>query len=84
MEDALAAYLSETTRNAALAAAAAQSRKAASLVRQSYASGYASFLDVLEAERAQLAAESALSASDFGLREDLVNTYAAAGGGWSE
>jgi multidrug efflux system outer membrane protein len=65
-------------------AAAGQSRKAATLVHQQYDSGYASFLDVLDAERTQLVAESALSASDFALRENLVNIYAAAGGGWRD
>lgn len=84
MENALSAYLSETTRNARLMAAAGQSRKAATLVHQQYDSGYASFLDVLDAERTQLVAESALSASDFALRENLVNIYAAAGGGWRD
>jgi outer membrane protein TolC len=29
-----------------------------------------------------LDAESALTASDFALRKDLVNIYSAAGGGW--
>jgi len=84
MEDALSAYLSETTRNTRLAEAATQSRKATALVHQQYDHGYASFLDVLDAERAQLAAESALSSSDFRLREALVNIYAAAGGGWRD
>jgi multidrug efflux system outer membrane protein len=84
MENALSAYLSETTRNARLTAAADQSRQAATLVHQQYDSGYASFLDVLDAERTQLAAQSARSASDFALRENLVNVYAAAGGGWRD
>jgi multidrug efflux system outer membrane protein len=84
MENALSSYLHETTRNASLTAGVAQNRKAAALVRQQYNNGYASFLDVLVAERNLLIAESSQSSSDFSLRNDLVNIYVAAGGGWGD
>jgi multidrug efflux system outer membrane protein len=84
MEDALSSYLHETIRNASLTAGAAQNRKAAALVKLQYKNGYASFLDVLIAERNLLIAESSQASSDFSLRNDLVNIYAAAGGGWSD
>lgn len=84
METALSSYLNETTRNASLTAGVAQNCKAAALARQKYDNGYASFLDVLVAERNLLIAESSLASSDFSLRNDLVNIYAAAGGGWGD
>ena len=40
--------------------------------------------DVLVAERNLLIAESSLASSNFSLRNDLVNIYAAAGGGWDD
>ena len=82
MENALSSYLHETIRNASLTASVAQNRRAATLVKQQYDNGYASFLDVLVAEGNLLIAESNQAASDFSLRNDLVNIYAAAGGGW--
>jgi NodT family efflux transporter outer membrane factor (OMF) lipoprotein len=84
MENALSGYLHETARNAALAGSVAQNRKAAELVRQQYANGYAGLLDVLVAERNLLDAESGQAASDISMRNDLVSIYAAAGGGWSD
>lgn len=84
MEDALSSYLHETIRNASLTASVAQNRRAATLVKQQYDNGYASFLDVLVAERNLLIAESNQASSDFRLRNDLVNIYAAAGGGWGD
>ncbi len=80
----LSGYLHETTRNASLAASVAQNRKAATLVKQKYDNGYASFLDVLVVERNLLIAESSQASSDSSLRNDLANIYAAAGGGWSD
>jgi multidrug efflux system outer membrane protein len=62
----------------------AQNRKAADLARQQYSAGYTGLLDVLVAERNRLDAESSQAASDAGLRTDLVNIYAAAGGGWQD
>jgi multidrug efflux system outer membrane protein len=84
MENALSGYLHETIRNASLSASADQNRKAAALVTQKYNSGHASFLDVLVAECNLLIAESGQASSDYRLRSDLVNVYAAAGGGWSD
>lgn len=82
MDNALTAYIHETTRNAALTEGVEQSGKAAQLAHQQFDNGYTGLLDVLVAERDLLAAQSAQSASDASLRKDLVNIYAAAGGGW--
>ena len=82
MENGLSNYLNETGRNASLNKAVEQNRKAAELAKQQYTSGYTGLLDVLVAERNVLEAESAMTASDAKLRQDLVTIYAAAGGGW--
>ena len=82
MEDALSLYLNETVRERELAAAAAQNRKSVDLAEQQYKAGYSGLLDLLDAQRSELAAESSLATSDFALRQQLVHIYTAAGGGW--
>jgi multidrug efflux system outer membrane protein len=84
MENALSYYIHESTRNASLTTAVEQSGKAAELARQAYTNGDSSLLDVLVSERDLLAAQSAQSASDTALRQDLVSIYSAAGGGWQD
>lgn len=84
MENALSNYIHETTRNASLATGVAQNRKAADLAQQQYTNGYTALLDVLVVQRNLLDAEAAQAASDASLRIDLVNIYAAAGGGWKD
>ncbi len=84
MENALSGYLHETTRNASLMEGVSQNRRAADLAMQQYTNGYTGLLDVLVAVRNQLDSEASLASSDAGLRKDLVNIYAAAGGGWRE
>jgi multidrug efflux system outer membrane protein len=84
METALSSYVQETTRNASLASAVAQDRRAAELAQQQYLNGFTSLLDVLVAQRDLLAAEANQAASDAALRKNLVAIYTAAGGGWQE
>jgi len=84
MEDALSHYLQENTRNASLAAAVGQNRKAEDLAMQQYGNGFTSLLDLLVAQRNLLDAEASQAASDANLRKDLVAIYTAAGGGWKE
>lgn len=48
-----------------------------------YKNGSIGLLDVLFAVRDLLDSESNLAASDTSQRNDLVNIYTAAGGGWS-
>lgn len=83
MEDALALYAHEWSRQHALAAAAQGNRKAVELADRQYKAGYTGLLDLLVAERDELAAESSLASSDAQLRQDLVRIDAAAGGGWA-
>jgi multidrug efflux system outer membrane protein len=82
MEDALSLYLNENVRERELAAAAEQNRRSVELAEQQYKAGYSGLLDLLDAQRNELAAESSLATSDFALRQQLVRIYTAAGGGW--
>lgn len=82
MENALASYFYETSRQSDLDAAAAQNRRSVELADQQYTSGYSGLLDLLVAQRNELDAESSLAASNALLRKDLVRIYTAAGGGW--
>ena len=82
MENALSSYLNETKRNVSLNNSVAQNRKAAELARLQFTDGDTQLLDVLVADRNVLLAESNLVQSDTLLRNNLVNIYTAAGGGW--
>jgi len=62
--------------------AAAASRTAAQIARDRYEGGVADFLDVLDAERTQLAAEDSLAQSRTAAATSLVAVYKALGGGW--
>jgi NodT family efflux transporter outer membrane factor (OMF) lipoprotein len=84
MEDALSAYMRETTRNASLASTVAQDKKAQDLAQQQYGNGFTDLLDLLVVQRNLLDAEAGQAASDATLRKDLVAIYAAAGGGWQD
>jgi NodT family efflux transporter outer membrane factor (OMF) lipoprotein len=84
MENALSGYVRETARNASLAAAVVQNRKAEDLARQQYGNGFTGLLDLLVAQRNLLDAEAGQVASDANLRKDLIAVYAAAGGGWRD
>ena len=82
MENALSLYLYETSRRQDLDHAAAQNRKAVDLANRQYTAGYSGLLDLLVAQRDELAAESSLASSSAQLRKNLVHIYVAAGGGW--
>lgn len=84
MENALSRYGHEARSGQSLATGVDQNRHAAELARSQYVNGYTGLLDELVAERNLLDAESAQAASDAALRRDLVDIYAAAGGGWEE
>ncbi|MGH7995244.1 MAG: efflux transporter outer membrane subunit [Opitutaceae bacterium] len=83
VEDALVQYESDRTRRQALAAAAAASRRALTVARQTYANGLSNVLATLDAERTLVQSEDALSQGDAALRTDLIALYKALGGGWS-
>jgi NodT family efflux transporter outer membrane factor (OMF) lipoprotein len=82
VENALVTYGTEQNRRASLEATLAQNRTALTLAQQRYQSGIASFLDVLDAERAQQQTELSLTDSTATVSIDLVALYKALGGGW--
>lgn len=81
-EDALITHARtrESLRDATDAAVA--SRTAARLARSRYEGGMVDFLEVLDAERTQLAAEDRLAQSRTDAATSLVGVYKALGGGW--
>ncbi|HEY6825173.1 MAG TPA: TolC family protein, partial [Steroidobacteraceae bacterium] len=64
------------------AAAAAASQTAGRIARTRYEGGMVDFLDVLDAERTQLADEDRLAQSRTDAATSLVAVYKALGGGW--
>lgn len=65
-------------------AAAEASARAARLARTRYEGGYVDFLEVLDAERTQLAAEDRLAQSRTETATSLIAVYKAMGGGWEQ
>ena len=84
MQNALSSYIHETSRHGSLASGVAQNRRANDLAQQQYTNGYVGLLDVLVVQRNLLDAEAAEASSSASLRNDLVDIYAAAGGGWKD
>jgi len=82
VENSLVRFAKERERRDLLKEAALQSDKATELARIRYKEGGADFLTVLDAQRAQLAAEGQLSESETQLAINLVGIYKALGGGW--
>jgi multidrug efflux system outer membrane protein len=80
VERAWARYERESERRDALAAAVESNRIAAELASRLYANGLGDFLEVLDAERAQLLTERLLTRSDASLAAYLVDLYVALGG----
>ncbi len=81
-ESALVIYARAQSRTATLKEAAAASDKAARLAHQRYESGLTDFLNVLDAERDALNAETSLTASRTETATDLIAVYKALGGAW--
>ena len=84
VDNALIACAAEQNRQARLAEALVQTRKALSLARDRYTGGVGDFLTVLDAERRVLAGEQALTDSRTKISTNLVQLYKALGGGWGE
>jgi NodT family efflux transporter outer membrane factor (OMF) lipoprotein len=82
VDDALEAYGADQARQAALARTVAHDRDAVDLARQRYASGVASFIDVLDAQRALQQNQLQLADGTAAVSTDLVVLYKALGGGW--
>jgi NodT family efflux transporter outer membrane factor (OMF) lipoprotein len=84
VEQALAAYGGELDRHASLTVAQAQSAEAFRLAQVRFQAGGASFLDVLDAQRTLVDAQTALAASDTALVGDQITVFKTLGGGWEE
>jgi multidrug efflux system outer membrane protein len=82
VEDALVAYAKERTRHQALAASAEDFKRSQLLALDRYEEGYATYLDVLEAQRSLYTAQDSLAQSDQQIVDDLIAIYKALGGGW--
>ena len=82
VDNALTAYDAEQRRRNRLQAAATQASRALGIARQRYEQGVADFLQVLIAQRNQLAAEQELADSTTAVSTDLVQLYKVLGGGW--
>jgi len=81
-ENALVAHARERDRLVQLTAAARESDTAAQIARARYEGGLVGFLDVLDAERAQLSAQDQLAQSRTDAATSLIAVYKALGGGW--
>ena len=82
VDNALVAYNLQRERVGHLLDQATQSRRAAELARIRYNEGATDFLEQLDAERTQLAAEDALAEAEAGIDLRAVALYKALGGGW--
>jgi multidrug efflux system outer membrane protein len=81
-EDALVEFGKQRQRREFLREAATASAQAAKLARERYQTGVATFLEVLDAERVMLEAESRLAESETLTATSQVAIYKALGGGW--
>ena len=82
IDDAVVGYNQQHARVEKLIAQARQSRRAADLARTRYKEGATGFLELLDAERVQLAAEDALAQGEAAIDIRAVSLYKALGGGW--
>jgi NodT family efflux transporter outer membrane factor (OMF) lipoprotein len=83
VENALSAYAREEERSEKLTAAADAARTATDLARELYTRGLSDFLAVLDAQRAQYAAEDSLAQSRTAIVTNAVALYKSLGGGWN-
>jgi multidrug efflux system outer membrane protein len=82
VESAFVTFGRERIRYARLLKAEQASTQAAELARLRYREGVANFLEVLDAERVQLAAQDQLVSSEVSAATALAALYKALGGGW--
>lgn len=83
VENALVAFGKEQDRYHALSDSEVASRRALTLATERYRGGLVDFLDVLDAQSAQLSIQDQLVRSESLLSQNAVRLYKALGGGWS-
>ena len=81
-ETALSAYGAELDHHLSLADASRNADEALRLAEVQFKAGAASFLDLIIAEQAAVAADQALAQSDQTISSDQVAVFQALGGGW--
>ncbi len=82
IDDALTAYNADQNQRTRLADAVAQNKIAVATAQAQYAQGAADFLNVLNAEDALLASQSALVQATTDTDVAIAQIYTALGGGW--
>ena len=82
VDNAVVGYNAEHARIQQLIAQSEQSERAADLARIRYQEGATGYLELLDAERVQLAAEDDLAQSEAAIDTRAVSLYKALGGGW--
>ena len=83
VDNALVSYNHQHERVGRLIEQADQSRRAADLAQIRYKEGSTSFLELLDAQRTQLAAEDQLAEGEAAINTRAVQIYKALGGGWA-
>jgi multidrug efflux system outer membrane protein len=84
VEDALNAVRRTREREAALATAATEARRAFALAEAQYRAGAIGLLELLDAQRTLFSTEDSLASARFDRLSGLADLYRALGGGWSE
>lgn len=82
IDNAVTAFNQQRVRVDHLIEQGAQSKRAADLARIRYQGGATGFLELLDAERTQLAAEDNLAQAEAAINTRAVALYKALGGGW--
>jgi len=83
VEDALARYRMEEDRRASLAQSVTAAKASLVIAEDQYRTGLVTFINVLQAENAELNARDQLTQADALVVTDLVAVYKALGGGWA-
>jgi len=83
-ESAIVSYAKSQQRRERLATAVASSRRSVEVSELQYRAGNVGFLNVIEAQRAQLALEDNLAEADRDATTNLISVYKAVGGGWED
>jgi len=83
VEDALSQVRADETRRTALAQAVDASQHSLKIAQDQYATGFVTYINVLQAENAVQANQDMLIQADAKNLTDLVALYKALGGGWS-
>ncbi|MEI7035169.1 efflux transporter outer membrane subunit [Fulvimonas yonginensis] len=82
VDNALVGYNQQRVRVQHLLEQAAQSERAATLAKIRYDAGAIDYLELLDAQRTQLAAEDQLAEAEAGINLRAIALYKALGGGW--